>query len=279
MDSMSKPVIAINEVASELDSYVIIDVSSGNNAKADYETEHLQGALFVDLGKDLSAAGHSPDDGGRHPLPTLEEFSKLLGKLGIDPRTPVLVYDQQNSANAAARFWWMLTAVGHQFVSVLDGGLQAAKAAGLSMYNGIEQAKPVAAYPAPPEWLLPLASLNEVEYASKTERQTLIDVRSPERFQGLEEPLDTKAGHIPSAINIPFVSNVDADGKFLPIEQLTKKYEHFDADNTIIHCGSGVTACQTLLAMAAAQLPLPKLYIGSWSEWSSRDLPIQTGEN
>jgi thiosulfate/3-mercaptopyruvate sulfurtransferase len=106
----------------------------------------------------------------------------------------------------------------------------------------------------------------------------VIDVREPQRFKGETEPIDLVAGHIPGATNIPFTTNLDADGLFLSPEELKEKYqkafENTDSDNRVVHCGSGVTACHTLLAMAVAGLPIPQLYVGSWSEWSRNNREI-----
>ena len=247
---------------------VIVDASAGSKSR--YEEQHLSGALFVDVNEDLANIGDYAI-GGRHPLPTVEQFAQVLQKLGITAHTHVIVYDDKNAGNAAARLWWMLRSIGHEKVQVIDGGLQAAVQAGFPTTNKVEIPKSVEPYQVE-SWNLPLSDLNEVEKVSKTEDHILIDVRDANRFAGLTEPIDTVAGHIPGATNIPYTENLGADGRFLTPEELKDKYEHalgnIQPENVIVHCGSGITACHTLLAMDYAGLPIPKLYVGSWSEWS-----------
>ena len=191
----------------------------------------------------------------------------------------MVVFDDKNGANAAARFWWMLKAVGHQNVQVLDGGLQAAIKIGYPLSTTPEKPLPKSRYTCK-EWLLPTVDLPFMDKASADNHYLIIDVRDKERYDGVHEPIDLVAGHIPNAQNIPFSNNLDANGFFLPAEELKEKYEkaleHFDTDNIIVHCGSGVTACHTLLAMAQAGLEIPNLYVGSWSEWSRNDRVIVT---
>ena len=127
---------------------------------------------------------------------------------------------------------------------------------------------------------LPTVTINEVEKIVGNKQYAIVDVREPSRYNGENEPIDLIAGHIPSAINIPFTENLDANGLFLTADKITEKYQLLLKDikpqNTIIHCGSGVTACQTILAMAYTKLDLPKLYVGSWSEWSRNNKEIVT---
>lgn len=273
------PLIDIYTLKDQLDAekLLILDATNKPGAYDSYLQAHLPGALFVDLEQQLSELSGSPADGGRHPLPTPIAFANTLGQLGISPSTHVVVYDDNHSTNAAARFWWMLRALGHKHVQVLDGGMAAARRAGMVLHAGKEQAKPSDPYPQK-EWILPLANLEEVKQASVDHNQLIIDVRSSERYLGLSEPIDQKAGHIPGAINIPLASNLDPDGKFIDRLAIRKKYQEViaqrDASNVIVHCGSGVTACHTLLAFDYAGLAIPKLYVGSWSEWSSNDLPV-----
>lgn len=130
------------------------------------------------------------------------------------------------------------------------------------------------------DWKLPMADLDEVEKVSEMENHTVIDVRDADRYNGKTEPIDLIAGHIPGAINIPFSENLKKNGQFLSPSELKIKYENIfknaKSESIIVHCGSGVTACHTLLAIAHAGLEIPKLYVGSWSEWSRNDKPIAT---
>ncbi len=276
---MSKnPLISVAELVAIKDkpNVLVCDASAGPNARANYEALHLEGAIYVDPETQLATPADA-SKGGRHPLPTLEKFSSILGSLGITPASHVVIYDDKQAGNAAARFWWMLKAVGHKEVQVLNGGLQSAKAAGYPMSLQKEKVTPKSPYPAK-EWELPRVDLNEVKVASEQGSNVIVDVRSSERFDGITEPIDLIAGHIPGAINIPFTTNLNAQGEYLSPTELKEKYtkafEGKRADEIIVHCGSGITACHTLLAMAAAGLEIPKLYVGSWSEWSRNDLPM-----
>lgn len=251
---------------------VLIDVRTGAEAKARYLSQHLRGAFFADLNSDLADIKADAKDGGRHPLPSPAQFSKVLRRCGITPESFVVAYDDKSGANAASRFWWMLKAAGHEKASVLDGGFNAAVKAGFPVSSGAETARKVSEYKFE-NWSLPIADINEVETARTDENSLVIDVRESDRFEGRREPLDKIAGHIPGAVNIPFAENLDAAGFYLAPEILREKYSKIISgkENVIVHCGSGVTACHTLLAFDSAGLEMPKLYVGSWSEWSNND--------
>ena len=250
------------------DEIVIIDASAGSKSR--YDEQHLAGAIFADVNEDLANIRDFAA-GGRHPLPSLEQFANTLQKLGITKKSRVIVYDDKNGGNAAARLWWMLRSIGHRSVQVIDGGFQAAVKANFPTTNKVEVPKTVGKYEVS-AWNLPLSDINEVEKVAKTDNHIVIDVRDANRFAGLTEPIDTIAGHIPGATNIPFTENLDTEGRFLTPELLYEKYKaalgKVESENVIVHCGSGITACHTLLAMDYAGLPIPKLYVGSWSEWS-----------
>ncbi|MWB94889.1 sulfurtransferase [Flavobacterium sp. GA093] len=258
---------------------LLIDARAGINAQENYQNEHLKNARFVDLNRDLATITTDPANGGRHPLPSLEKFSEVLSKLGISPKSHVIVYDDKNGSNAAARFWWMLKAAGHEKIQVLNGGLQAAIKIGFPISSEIETFEPAEKYPIQ-EWKLLLADIDEVEIARNNDQNMVIDVRDKNRFDGLTEPLDLIAGHIPGAVNVPFNENLNDEGFYHSSETLKQKYSEIIGDkspeNIIVHCGSGVTACHTLLAMDYAGIEIPKLYVGSWSEWSRNDRELAT---
>jgi len=260
---------------------VLIDARTGPEAYDKYKAEHLKDAIYVDLDKDLSLRGPDASEGGRHPLPPVKDFTALLGKLGIDASSHVVVYDDKGGANAAARFWWMLRALGHENVQVLDGGLASALKAGLPLTDKIPAVTIQVPYPAD-KWILPTASADEVAHAVADPGNLVIDVREGFRYRGESEPIDLVAGHIPGAVNIPYSENLDSGGNFHSAEELSKKYkgvmDEKNSQQVIVHCGSGVTACHTLLAMDYAGIEMPKLYVGSWSEWSRNDRPIAVGD-
>lgn len=283
MSQSMAPIIKPEELLDLRDSedLLIFDASNNPNVRAKYNARHLEGAFFVDINSQLADIKATAKDGGRHPLPSPENFCRTLGKLGISPESRVVIYDDKQGANAAARFWWMLKAVGHAQVQVLDGGIEAAVKIGFPLSD--KQETPKCGEYECNEWKLPIADLTEVEKASDDGNFLIVDVREAPRYNGEIEPLDQVAGHIPNAKNIPFTENLDADGFFLSPEKLREKYakelENFPKENIIVHCGSGVTACHTLLALTSAGFEMPKLYVGSWSEWSSNNRPAAREEN
>jgi thiosulfate/3-mercaptopyruvate sulfurtransferase len=276
MPTSSSPLIKPHEIPLGK-GIVIIDTRSGPDAFERYLANHLKGALHADLDKDLSKKSADAAKGGRHPLPPIKDFGTLLGKLGITPSTPVIIYDDKAGANAAARFWWMLRAVGHKAVQVVDGGLDAIIRNGLPMSSATESANMTTAYPVT-EWKLPTVTIKEVEEATMDGKALIIDVREAYRYRGEREPIDLVAGHIPGAINIPYLNNLREDGTFYSPDDLAAMYKKemgtHKSEGVIVHCGSGVTACHTLLALEHAGLSGASLYVGSWSEWSRNDLPV-----
>ena len=265
--------------AFQTNAIVLVDATNSPRAFQNFQESHLKGALFVDVNTQLADIKEDAALGGRHPLPTVEQFSKTLIDLGIAPETWVVVYDDKNGANAAARFWWMLRSIGHEKVQVLSGGIQAAIQAGFPTSSAVEVPTQVESYPIQ-SWQWPTIDLQGMDDLIQKDNFVVIDVRESQRYRGETEPIDLVAGHIPGATNIPFMENLDANGFFLSPEELKAKYqkafENIPVNNRVVHCGSGVTACHTLLAFAIADLPIPKLYVGSWSEWSRNNREIVT---
>jgi thiosulfate/3-mercaptopyruvate sulfurtransferase len=260
------PIVPASALTS-LRELVLVDCRPDESA---YRTGHAPGARHAQLERDLSAAAPDAARGGRHPLPDARDFARKLAAWGITPSSHVVAYDDQNGANAAARLWWMLRALGHERVQVLDAGVPALLAAGYEFTTDVVEpiarpAYPVAAYS------LPLADMEEVERARTAADRRVIDVRAAFRYRGEREPIDPIAGHIPGARNIPLTDNLKPDGTFKDAAELRALYERAldgaGPAQTIVHCGSGVTACHTLLALSRAGLPGAKLYVGSWSEW------------
>jgi thiosulfate/3-mercaptopyruvate sulfurtransferase len=235
-----------------------------------YSAGHIPGARHAQLERDLSAPAPDPARGGRHPLPALSAFAARLGQWGITPSSHVVAYDDQNGANAAARAWWLLKAVGHERVQVVEGGLPALLTAGFTLSTEVPAASTEGAYPVA-QLQRPCADIDEVERARLAADRRLIDVRAGFRYRGEREPIDPVAGHIPGAKNVELTENLRPDGTFKSAEELRSLYlaalGGVSPEWTIIHCGSGVTACHTLLALDRAGLVGAKLYVGSWSEW------------
>jgi thiosulfate/3-mercaptopyruvate sulfurtransferase len=259
------PVISARELAARTD-VVLVDCRPDPRA---YAAGHVAGARHAQLERDLAAHVDDPAHGGRHPLPDPATFAATLGRWGITRGSHVVAYDDQGGANAAARLWWMLRAIGHDAVQIVDGGLAALRAAGFAMTT--DEPTVDAAPPYPIGALRGVADIEEVERARGAADRRVIDVRAGFRFRGESDPFDPVAGHIPGARNAPYADNLRADGTFkTPDElraQLTAALDGIAPAQTIVHCGSGVTACHTLVALARAGLPGAKLYIGSWSEW------------
>lgn len=271
------PIIEVDELMqiSENQNLRIFDVRTGSNAKENYIKKHLEYSVFVDLNSDLAEID-DPKNGGRHPLPKFEDFVKKLGTLGIDKNSHVVIYDDKNGANAAARFWWMLRAVGHKNVQVLNGGLPVAQNQNYPL-SSVEEYFPETKYISDyQDWQLPQVWINDVKKASQDSDSMIVDVRESQRFDGIMEPIDLVAGHIPNAQNFPFIDNLDEKGLFRSPEVLRNLYselfDNYEKSKIIFHCGSGVTACHSLLALDYAGFDIPNLYVGSWSEWSRNEI-------
>ncbi len=272
------PIINAEELANlNQDDLIIVDAGSGGSAYEKYLLEHLDGALYVDINNDLAEIPKDAEKGGRHPLPSLEKFAEILNELGINQNSHVIVYDDKNASIAGARFWWMLRAAGVEKVQVLNGGIQKAKEKGLLVNSNTVTAKPVEKISIK-KWKLPMVDINFIEDISENPEYMVIDVREKDRYDGKTEPIDEVAGHIPGAVNIPFKENLNEDGTFKSPEILHEKYaevlKNMASNKIAVHCGSGVTACHTLLAMKYAGFELPNLYVGSWSEWSRNEKPV-----
>ncbi len=230
---------------------------------------HLPKAQFVDLDQDLAGAV-SAASGGRHPLPEPEKLAAGLGQLGVGEGTQVVAYDDMQGM-FAARTWWLLRWLGHERVAVLDGGLQAWLEAGQPLTRQVLTPKP-AKFPRPSQ-VLSVLTAGEVSDRLAGNELLLLDVRAAERFLGQSEPIDPIAGHVPGAINLPLSDNLASDGRFLPPADLAEMYRKVIAGRPITSvacmCGSGVSACHSLLALEIAELPGAALYAGSWSDWIS----------
>lgn len=258
---------------------MIFDVSNSKDAKANYEKEHLEGAFFIDLNTQLAEIKNDFSEGGRHPLPEITNFAKTLAEIGILKDKHIVIYDDKNGSNASARFWWMLKSIGHEKVQVLNGGINQAKKKHFPLSSKTEIIKRVSETYQIKKWKLPTIEIDEVERVSKNPNYLVVDVRDKERYDGKIEPIDLIAGHIPGAINIPFTENLDSNGLFITPKELKNKYKarfgEIKSENIIVHCGSGVTACHTLLALDYAEMEIPKLYVGSWSEWSRKNKMVE----
>ena len=245
--------------------YDLADPQAGRRA---FAQGHLPGARHVDLATDLS--GPVTATSGRHPLPERTALAARLGALGVTAERQVICYDA-GDGSFAARAWWLLRWLGHDAVAVLDGGFAAWVAAGLPTAGGAEPPAATAGAPlAIPPPLGHNVDTDEVQRSLGNARRLLVDARTAERFRGEHEPIDPVAGHIPGAVNRPFKANLN-DDRFKPAGLLAAEWQALlhgrPVDELIVYCGSGVTACHHLLALAHAGMPGARLYAGSWSEW------------
>ena len=242
------------------------DLGAPDAGERAWRAGHLPGARYAHLDRDL--AGARTGRNGRHPLPDRDAFATTAGSWGIAPGVQVVCYDAQG-APYAARAWWLLRWLGHTDVAVLDGGVAAWQAAGGALVEGDSAHPP--ARPPYPQAEPQMTTVDTPALQATLGHIRLIDARAGERFRGEVEPLDPVAGHIPGAASRFFKDNLGPDGRFKPAPQLRQEFEGpLSGSGAVVHlCGSGVTACHNLLAMAHAGLGDTALYPGSWSEWCS----------
>lgn len=267
---MIEPVVSVDWLAEHPD-VVVADVRwyfDGRSAREAYRAGHLPGAVFVDLETVLAAPAF--DGSGRHPLPTPEAFAAGMSAVGIGDGATVVAYDDAGGATAG-RLVWLLRLLGVD-AALLDGGIGAWNGE-LEVGDG-RRGEP-AHFTARPWDPAGLATIDDAVTGT-----VVVDARAAERYQGLHEPLDPRAGHIPAAINVPFGGNLDAAGRFLSPAELAQRFRAAgitDADDVIVYCGSGVTACHNLIALERAGLGRGRLYVGSWSQYSRTGRPVATG--
>lgn len=267
------PLVSVEDLSAMLGNGVVVcDVrwylTDPARGRREYESAHIAGAVFIDLHGELAGG----PGGGRHPLPTVDDFTALLGRRGILPHSTVIAYDDSGGA-IASRLWWMLRSIGHERVAVLDGGYSAWVSAALAVTSD-PASPPSVSYPEIDGWT-GVVSADQV-VAAIERGGVVIDARASERYRGETEPMDPRAGHIPGARNLPHTANLAADGTHRSPIDLAERFADL-GDEPIVYCGSGVTACHDLLAMTVAGIADARLYPGSWSEWSSDpDRPVET---
>ncbi|MYE81350.1 MAG: sulfurtransferase [Gammaproteobacteria bacterium] len=250
------------------------DLADPDAGEARFTNAHIPGAVYLHLDRDL-AGPVSPGRTGRHPLPDRDAFRERLRAHGVAEDSQVVAYDDAGGM-FAARCWWMVRWAGHARVAVLDGGYHAWQA----MAAGTPGTMP-ASLPPPPEARPTTVTMPELRSHVVERTWTLLDARAPDRFDGSNETIDPRGGHIPGARNAPFADNLTPDGRFADRASLRRRFESLLAGSedrrTVCYCGSGVTAAHNILAMVHAGLSEPTLYPGSWSEWiTDPDNPIET---
>src|SRR5687768_11668850 len=243
--------VSTDLLASHLDQWAIVDcrfdLQREEAGREEYRAGHIPGAVHASLNDDLSATRTGTN--GRHPLPSVEALAAAFGRLGIDRATQVVVYDQDTGL-FASRLWWSLRYLGHDAVALLDGGWAKWTREGRPVAAGDESRRAAVFSPAPRSALR--VNLDEVATRIGDANTLLVDARGPERFEGRSEPVDLVAGHIPGAMNHFYKWNVADDGTMLPAEQLRETFTRLlgahEPDQTVMYCGSGVSACHNLLA-------------------------------
>lgn len=269
---MFTALISTNELSLQLKdpNWVVIDcrfeLTDKEWGAEEYAALHIPGAVYADLEKDV--CGPVTPTSGRHPLPEPNNFLAAMQRLGINNHCQVVVYDA-TGGGMAGRLWWQLKFYGHEKVALLDGGLPKWLSEGRDTKEGVES-KPAGDFTGKPDNIM-VVTTDEVKVMLGSKTIALIDARAPERFRGEVEPIDRLAGRIPGAINRFYNDNLDASGQFHPADSLKTAFETlltgFKLQEAVVYCGSGTTACHNLVAIASAGLPLPRLYVGSWSEW------------
>ncbi len=239
---------------------------------------HIPGAQYADMDTDLASPVTSTS--GRHPLPNPDELIHTLQLWGVSNSSQIICYDDMSGA-FAARMWWLLKWLGHENIAVLDGGLEKWTALGLELEVDVRNREKgtFSGQANNNMWV-------DIEFVQKELSQnkiTLLDARSGERFTAQDSKTDPVAGHVPGAQSFPFTGNLSKQGVFLSKDELRKRFastlNNSESKETINMCGSGVTACHNLLAMSVADMPMTRLFVGSWSEWiKDNSRPVATGE-
>jgi thiosulfate/3-mercaptopyruvate sulfurtransferase len=251
------------------------NLSNPEKSFQDYLEGHIPGALYAHLDKHLSSA--ITPQSGRHPLPDAGQFADFLASIAWQPGKLLVAYDEGSNA-FSGRLWWLMRYFGLN-AALLDGGLAAWKKAALPLEPG----QPVISPGNKPELsVTPGLTVNATDILESKGQLTLVDARVPERYSGAVEPLDSKAGHIPGALNRPLGLNLDADGYFKSPAQLRDEFSKLlsgrQISDVVHYCGSGVTACHNAFSMELAGLGSTRIYPGSWSEWvRDPSRPIETG--
>lgn len=267
MGPMASPLVSASDLAALLGSVTLLDVryqTGEPDGRPAYHAGHVPGAAYVDMDTALAGPPASPGEpGGRHPLPDPGVFEAAMRRAGVRADRPVVAYDDWGG-RAAARAWWLLRYHGHPDVRVLDGGWPAWRAAAGANVQGEVS-------PEPGDFTADPGHLPVVDTDDVLAVEVLVDARAHERYAGEHEPIDPVAGHVPGAVCVPTTDNLGADGRFKSADELRRMYAAVGAvagADVAAYCGSGVTACHDLLALAVARVPAA-LYAGSWSDWVS----------
>ena len=270
------PVITVTELAAMIadgDKIVVADCRfdpfAPEAGAAAYAQGHIEGAHYLHLMRDL--AGPVGETGGHAPVPTPEDFTALMRRIGLDSDSLLVAYDGGGLA-AASRLWWLARYFGHARVAVLDGGMAAWQAAGLPLKTSGEG-----------NFTASIDHSMRVDFEDLRDpdnRPPLIDARDAPRYAGTEERVEPLAGHIPGAVNMPYQESLGPDGLLLDAEAQRARWQWLETSNQqpVVYCGSGITACVNLLSLELAGVKGARMYPGSWSDWCQQGGEVATGE-
>jgi len=270
---MQKILYSSQELHAQLGSRAIVvvdcrfDLGDTGSGYRDYLEAHIPGAFYAHLDDDLSSS--ITVNSGRHPLPDKNNFASFLSRIGWQPGTRLVAYDNAGGT-IAARLWWLMKYFGHDCAGLLDGGIAAWQAAGYELEGGrVTTARKTPVVLNVKSEMV--TSTDQILANQGSNDMILVDVRSSERYSGQVEPIDPVAGHVPGALNYPLQLSLSQEGRFKPAQQIRESLlgllKGHPAKEVVYMCGSGVTACHTVFAAQLAGLKGSKLYAGSWSEW------------
>ena len=270
--SDSKLIVSYEWLSQHLDdpNIVIADcrfsLANPEQGYQEYLAGHIPGANYLDLNQHLSSpvAKH----GGRHPLPSPADLADKLASIGVNfQKTLVVCYDDSRFA-FASRLWWLLRYLGHDRVAILDGGFSGWLRAGYPVTDQVPTPQPGNFAPqVQSNWVV---DIDAVKARKDLPSVVLVDSREGDRYRGEREPIDPIAGHIPGAVNYPWQDVTNPQGYLQPFNEQRQRWQDVEqAEEVLVYCGSGVTACVNLFSLEIAGIHTGKLYAGSWSDWCS----------
>ena len=283
IDQSAKWLAETDWLAAHLDApdVIVIDASwylpgVPRDPREEYLEARIPGALFFDIDEISDKSSPLP-----HMLPSPEQFSSQMRKMGIGDGMRVIVYDADGMFSAA-RVWWTFRAMGKDDVAILNGGLAKWKREGLPLEDGPPMERAMRHFTSRRMGEL-IRDRDDMLASSKNGLEQILDARAADRFRGeAPEPRPgLRSGHIPGSLNLPYADLLNSDGTLKSAEDLRQVFEQAGVDlkkPVATTCGSGVTASILALALAILGHRQTSVYDGSWSEWGADvALPIETG--
>lgn len=263
-----KNIVEAKWLKENFDKVVIVDATNNfmipEEGRQKHDKAHIEGAFHIDLRKDM--VGTIGEHGGRDPLPDdISTFAQKLEEFGISNDTPVVVYDED--LVPSSRFWWMCQYIGVKNVKVLNGGINAWTRAGYELTDAATVFPKEKGHIEIRLDTSMLADIDDIKRAINYKQIAIVDSRTSDRYKGILEPIDKKAGHIPTALNFYYAEVLDPENGYKPVEFLEEHYAPLrEYDELIVHCGSGVSGSVNIIAMDEIGMRA-KFYIGSWSDY------------